>query len=289
MTIGAILKSKKARPFIIGGGVLLLGVVLFSLVRGASGAQSAATSSGGPSEALQAAALSANTQTSIAQIQANSQANGVAAQLAAALDSSAHDISLANIAAGSHGQDVDASLQLGMAQLSAQQNIAALTAHTADLGIESQAGVQIAGINAQTLVAQSQFDFLSTQSQLNAARDVDLANISANQNVAIAGISGKTSRANTTASTIGTIAVAALAFFSDSRVKKSITWTGIRDDNVSTYRWEYDSMFDKTPRFGFLAQNVKSVYPQAVKTNWTGLEMLMPNMMGIRNPHDQVM
>lgn len=286
MKISAILTSKKARPFLIGGGVLLLGVVLFSLVKNAGGGSQAGTSSG-PSEALQAAQLQANTQVTLAQIQANAQGTGVAAQLQAAMDANSRDINLATIAANSHLADNDAQLQLGLANLSAQQNIAAMANQTQQLGLQAQTAVQIAGINAQTLNTQAQFDFLTNQSAIQANRDVDLANIGANAQTQQAQIAGKVAKNNSTWSTIGSVAVAALAFFSDTRVKKSITWTGIRDDNVSTYRWEYDSAFDKSPRMGYLAQNVRSVYPQAVREDtWTGFLKLLPNMMSGSNvPH----
>lgn len=282
----AILKSKKAKPFIIGGIVLLAGVVIFILIKNAAGSASggASAQTSGPSEALQAAQLQANTQTTIAQIQANTVSTQYATQLAAALDTDTTQVNLAGITADSHHDDNMAALQAYMAGQQTQQYVAGLNAQTANLGIQQSAAVQIAGVNAQTAIAQSQFSYLTTQATLNA----DVQNNVTKAQVQLGTGQTKAASKASTLSTIGTVAVAALAFFSDARLKKSITWTGIRDDNISTYRWEYNGMMDKTPRMGYLAQQVGTVYPGAVMTDRaSGMLKIIPSYMHPFDAHGQ--
>lgn len=245
------LKSKKARPFIIGGAVLIGGIIIFMVLKNrGGGGGSAQAVSGGPSEALQAAQLQAQTQLGLAQLQANAAATQSATQLQAFMYGKDADVHIADVT-----MQNQALIQL--AGIDAQKTIALAQEGTSQYGIQAQANVQIAGINAQTQLGA-----------INA--DVERARIAASQSV-----SNTQTKAASKASTLGTIASAALgifSIFSDVRTKKNITWTGIRTFDtpgkrapaeLNIYEYEYVGEFGQH-RAGNIAQDIAGFRPWAV-------------------------
>lgn len=63
-------------------------------------------------------------------------------------------------------------------------------------------------------------------------------------------------------SILGGIAKGALAIFSDERLKTDIALYGARDDGVNIYTFRY--LGDQTTYLGVIAQQVQTVYPDAV-------------------------
>jgi hypothetical protein len=56
---------------------------------------------------------------------------------------------------------------------------------------------------------------------------------------------------------------AAGAYFSDRRLKKNIVQTGTRSDGLNTYQWVYKNDPTNTVCDGFMADEVKEIYPEA--------------------------
>jgi len=237
--LGAI-GSKKARPFLIGGVVLIGGIVIFMMMRGGGGTtQTVQAGSSGPSEALQAAQLQATTQLAIAQLSYNNEATKTAAELQAFMYGKDADTELATL-------QTDRAAAIQLAGISAQQSIAMEGQYTQQFALDVQK--QIALSNNQTEVEREKIR---------------------------AGVSNTQTKAASKANTLGTIATVAssiFAIFSDQRSKKNITWVGIRTYDglgksqpveLSTYEFEYVNQGSKKHR-GMIAQDIAKVFPSHV-------------------------
>lgn len=236
--LGAI-GSPKARPFLIGGVVLIGGLVIFMMMRGGGGSQTVQAGASGPSEALQAAQLQATTQLAIAQLGANQQATQTAAELQAFMYGKDADTELALL-------QTDRAAAIQLAGVAAQQAIAMEGQYTQQYGLEVQK--QIALSNNQTEVEREKIRAGVANTQTKAA-----------------------SKASTL-STLGSIATAAFAIFSDQRTKRNISWVGIRTYDglgksqpieLSTYEFEYIGQGSKKHR-GMIAQDIAKVFPSHV-------------------------
>lgn len=271
--------GKKARPFLIGGVVLVGAVILFMLVKN-SASSGASAGPSGPSEALQMANLASQTQLGVAQIGASAAATQVAAQLEAHYNDNSTQLALANTQAASAHDTLQGQLTGYLANLGVQSSIAEQQAQLQQYGIAAQRDVQLAGIDSQNQIAHAQYDYLTTNAVLTAQTNQLVSTNQSNVEMTIAHEQGKSARNQSTTSTIGTIAVAALAFFSDVRTKKSITWTGIRDDGLSTYRYSYNDENDKQPHFGVIAQQAQLIHPEAVLRARNGRYMVNYGQVG---------
>jgi len=220
--IGGFLKSKKARPLLIGGAVLIGGVILFMMLRGGSGSSGGTqTVSSGPSEAFQAAQMQSNTQLALGQMQANLQATQLATELQGFMYGKDADVTVAMLQADVAKSTIASQTAIQLSGIDAQKSIALAGEQTSQYGIAAQAAVQMAGFDTQATIAQSQYAFLDSQQKSQA--NVELARI--NQSASVA---KKQSNNNL----IGGIIGGALSLFSDSRTKKNVTWTGIETERL---------------------------------------------------------
>lgn len=165
----------KAHPYLSGS--LVLGViVLFLLLRGRSSATVTATASG-PSEALQAANLQAQTQQQAIQASADTQTQGIQAALIA----KQIDAGLAQDAIDAQVKEaaIVAGFQLSVAQQQANRDITVA-------GIQTQGAVDIAGNTNAAAVAVAQSNNQAT---------VQVATIGANRDITVAGIQSTTLQA----------------------------------------------------------------------------------------------
>jgi len=273
--ISGLLKNKKARPWIIGG-VVVIGIVVFMMLRGGGSNASAQTVSSGPSEALQAAQLQASTQLGIAQLQANNAATQTAAELQAFMYGKDADITLAGLQSDAQRYALGIQGEIQMAGINAQQNIALAQENTALFGVAAQRDVSIAGLAAQENIAQSQYSFLSQQAQFSAQRE--MAQLASNERVSIAQINAgnQANKRQSTSTNLGTIAgtvLSAFAIFSDVRKKRQITWTGIETEKLpqnlgvrelNTYAYRYRGDWSNGDWAGYMAQELENIGSPAV-------------------------
>lgn len=248
------LTNKKYRPFIIGGAVIIGGVVLFAMLRGSGSATgNAVATSSGPSEALQAAGLQAQTQLAIAQLQSNVESTRLATELEAFMFGKQKDTELAIY-------QTQGATNIQLAGIQAQENIAGFAAQTQQYGIEAQKLIAIEGQKSQVEIAKLQ---AGVQSQ---------------------GIKAQ-SKSNTLG-TIASIATAAFAIFSDRRAKKGFSWTGIRvydgvgksqPVELNQYEYEYVGTWGMKHN-GMIAQDIAMHYPSRVMPTNHGNRWLAVDM-----------
>jgi hypothetical protein len=158
----------KRHPYLTGGLILAV-IVLFFLFRRRS-SSTAVTGSTGPSEALQAANLSAQTQTQTAQLAAGVQQS----QIAAAAEAHAGDVQAALAA-----KQLDTAAQVQLATIAGQSYLSALT-------IQGKTATDVASLEAQGNIAGAQYAFQTAQVQQGG--QVQIAGINAGAAVSVAGI-----------------------------------------------------------------------------------------------------
>lgn len=244
-----VLAFVKKKPWIIGG-VLVIGVVLFMMMRGGGSANASTSVSTGPSEGLQAAQLQAQTQLGMAQLSANVEGANIAAQLQAFMFGKERDSEVSMYQANVAGQ-------IQMAGIQSQENMANFAAMTQQNIASYGRDIQLAGVDAQKAIALG-----GQQSQ------VEIAKLQA-------GVQNTQTKAQSKSNTLGTIAnvaMAAFAIFSDVNTKKQISWSGIRTYDtpghrvpieLNTYDYQYNWEFGAR-RSGMIAQDIQAVRPHAV-------------------------
>jgi hypothetical protein len=186
----------KRHPY-LSGGLVLVAVVLFVIIRRASANSAAAqaTTAGGPSEGLQAAQLAAGVQQSQIQAQAdvaNNQVNGAvaAAQINAnaqmATADYARQVALQNIVTSGQVQlnTNDATLQaikvqtggqvaINSQNVTGQVDVAGIQAdvmkHQYDTALAAQEAISQASVDQSALVAQTQLGIAQYQAQTTVA------------------------------------------------------------------------------------------------------------------------
>jgi hypothetical protein len=264
-------------------GVALVGVILiFFFVRG-SGGGGAQVIQTGPSEGLQAENLRAQTALQQAQIAAGVQSAGIAAEMQALQFQGQVMAEMAGL---------EADTRLSLANMQQQTELAAMQASLAAFETEmfTRRDIELAGIGAQeniqlaTLSTQEAISIANIQGQLGMQQiaaesmiaqqgisagllanierqraEVDIARIDADTRQAQ--IAASSQRSSQRTNLIGSIIGGAFSLFSDVRVKRNITWLGIRDDGLNVYSWEYA---DGSKGAGVMAQEVQIAKPHAI-------------------------
>ncbi len=211
-----------------------------------------------------------------AQLQLAAQNQDIQGQLAINGQNGAYNLQLAQLQSQTDiiEKTADIAAQLEEAKMSSDLNMAQLSAQTI---------VQQQSINAET---QREQDFYSAgvqQSQIQATTEVNLANImnttavqqatiNAGRDISLAQISAgvqntqtKSSSKSSTLGTIASIATAALAIFSDARMKTDIELVKRRRDGIGIYRFRFAADGPGAPLYeGVLAHEVARLYPHAV-------------------------
>jgi hypothetical protein len=272
------LEYVKAHPVtsaVIGGaGVLAL---VFAL-RGGSASAPTGVSVGPSADEIQSA-----TQLQLAQMQMAQQGTQIQAQLQSQQEQDSAQIALANLQGqyAIQSQAADIAGKIELAQLSQQVDLSQISAQT----ITAQKS-----IDAETQREEDFYNAGIQQSQVNATLQTNLANISAtsavqqatiNANMATtiqqiqAGVSNTQTKAQSKSSTLGTLgslALGALAIFSDARLKTDIQRIGTRRDGIGIYSFRFASDESGQRYMGVLAQEVARVRPEAVvqdpQTGW---------------------
>lgn len=199
-------KKGTKSPWILGGLIIVGGIVVFAIARNMGGGGSSVEYvQSGPSEALQAAQLQANTalmgqqyqaqaQIGLATIQAQAQATEVAAQLAAQKALYETQLAVADLTSGRELQailsqnqsaasiqamQIQSQQQMFNAQLQSDYNRDALAAEamTAQASLNAQLQTNLASISAASVAEQTRA--LTAQNALNAQLQQNLAQISA--------------------------------------------------------------------------------------------------------------
>jgi hypothetical protein len=200
-------------------------------------------------------------------------------------------LALAQIAASSQSDQTQAQLQLGHEQVAAglaeamqgfqsKDYESMLAASVTTSGIQAQENVQMAGIQSQVQLA----DIAATTNQAQIAANVDmakitsatyenmaattagtsvqLAQISANKDIAINSAQQKTAQKKSSNSLLGGIVGGVLSIFSDERLKENVRTLGY---DAKGRRWvEYNYIGGKTKHQGVIAQEIMESDPDAV-------------------------
>lgn len=221
-----ILDYMKAHPWTTGAIVIgggLVFIVLAGLGGGGGGGSPAADS--GPSDAE----IAAQAQIAAAQISAQAAQAQAGASLQAAQIGAGVQMNSAKLEAEVAMRSLDVQRELGLSDTEANRQIG------------------LATIDAQKVVAITQSN-----------------NQVATQNI-IAGVGkaqAKSSSKSSMFGAIGSVASAALAIFSDERLKENIVKVGTHENGYGIYEFNYKG--DKTRRRGVIAQEVERVRPDLV-------------------------
>lgn len=191
----------KNHPYITGLGILAIGILVFVVTR-SGGSQQIVTGSTGPSEALQAANLQAQSHAADTQAQVNAQQSELNAALAAkSIDAATalatvqaqRDVALQQVDSANKVAQTNADALVKAATLqSDSQNIASQIAGQI-AGVQSKAATDIAGIQSDTAKAgyaasttiagiQANVQLAGISAQLAALRDTNATALAINSN-----------------------------------------------------------------------------------------------------------
>lgn len=302
-----IFNKKNRIWIIGGAILLVILFVVFSGRRGSSAGGSTQFVQTGPSEAaqVQMAQIGASLQAQQNELRAAEFQAGVMRDVAfAELET---QLGLATISKSAGADELNAQLQALQIQSTTSQNLAAMetearmfeiaayrdvtnaattanynmfvtqTQANADMfAIQTQATADMFGqqIAAQIRGQELQFDYLNTETLVR--RDIDLARVSSQERMFVeqqaterAAISGanKRNKSNNIWGTVGKIAGAVGAIFSDVRAKDNIKQIGETSKGVPLY--EYDIGFER--QIGVMAQELINYEPSLVSVSPSGL------------------
>lgn len=223
-----IIEYAKAHPWATGVIVVIGGIVFISISGVFSGNSASAATSNGPSDA---------------EIQANAtvQAAQISAQAAAAMAGA--QIQATQIGAGvqMHSDDLSAQVMMEQYRVAEQLGLKQIDSDTT-LGVHT--------IDAQR-------DMFVTNSNNQVAVNQIIANASKSKN-----------KTNAITGLLGNIAGAAMAIFSDVRLKENLHIIGRTEEGVGVYTFNFRG--SSTPQVGVIAQEVEKYHPELVTTDRSG-------------------
>jgi multidrug efflux pump subunit AcrA (membrane-fusion protein) len=274
-------KEHPVTSTVVGGAAA---IALFLLVKGSGGGGQAVVQTGPSPDEIQAA-----TQLQTAQMQLAQQNQAIQGQISLVQTQGSIDLQMADLQS-------KYALQSTAAQIAGQIELAQLTQQVDLTQISAQQITAQKSIEAETQREANFYNAGIQQSQINATLQTNLANISATSAVQQAAINAdmqarlselQASASNTQAKqsskssiwgTIGSVATAALAIFSDSRLKTDIRRIGTRADGIGIYSFRYAG--DDQTYTGVLAEDVARVRPDAVYQDTDGFLMVDYNALG---------
>ena len=289
MRFQALFEKKNRTWLYIALGVVGV-VILFFLISSQGSGSATQVVQSGPSEALQAENLRAQTALQQAQIQSGAQLQalqfeGALAGQVAALEADTR-LQLARMQQESEFAAIEGTLAGMNLQLGYQSQVDMAS-------IEANRAVQLATIGTQEMIAQIQAESAMFQSQLASETmvaqaamntqlmlglerersDVELGRIRADVERERIGSSAAVQAAQAQASAqkrassnnlIGGIIGGVLGLFSDVRVKENIKYEGERPDGLGLYSYNYKGSSRRVS--GVMAQEVAMQYPDSVFT-----------------------
>jgi len=271
--------DKKYRPWLIGGVIVIGAVILLSLIRPRSSAGAGASPV--PAGQPVAGGISEQGQLAMAQIQAGLTGQQYQAQAAIDVASIGAALEQARIVNEANIAQTQSSNALEIARLQTMFQIAAT-----ERQLDSQTQIELAKVEAAKFQAAQEAEIAFGQQGVSslgilAGRDVSLAQINAEENVALYSIgtrhnemmyglqkakrkhvgailAGESPELGTkTKSILGGIALRIGGIFSDLRIKDDVQWSGVTD---GVNRYEYFNQKTGMIEAGVMAQDVDEHY-----------------------------
>ena len=268
---------------VLGVGGLIL---LWLMLRGGGGGGGGGTviqaqGSAGPSEALQAAQISAGIQSQNIEAQKELGHEQIAASLyASELGYQSKDYeTMVNASVATSGIQAQENIQ--MAGIASQVQLADITNETTREQIHANVDMSAIAADTYKMLAgyQASEVIQSYQTQehitaINAAQNTQLAQISADQATTIAKTQAGVAKKKSSNSLLGGIVGGVLSIFSDARLKTDIQPVGCDASGRQWYDYRYVWDAPATVRRGVLAQEILQSDPDAVTVRPLGFLMV---------------